>query len=900
MMRPTTNVIWLNLLLLLLITSCSKQDSTTHSPGNAVLQNEAPEGALPLLAQPTYYQLDLSIDPSRDHFSGQVKIDITLNQETDGIWLHGKDLRIKSTQLTTSAATARPVDYQQELDSGVARIDFGQTIPAGEISLSFDYEADFDRNLSGLFKVEEQGDAYVLAKSESIQARKYLPSFDQPRFKAPFLISMTIPNDLHAISNAPEVSRTPVGERLTKIQFAETRSMPTYLLSLAVGPFDIQDDGIIPKNDIRDFDIPVRRVARRGRANDMNFVMGITPRYLEIFEQQLGQPYPFKKLDIVAAPQWPSGATELSAAITYREQKVLLGDTPAPGAKLSIMNTHAHEIAHMWFGNLVTPPWWDDLWLKEGFSTWATTVALVEFEPDNGHELDALLENFLTMNADALASTRAIRQPIIKNDNIRNAYDAITYSKSQAVIHMVDSYFGSDSFRKAMGKYVAQFADSIADSPQFYQSIAKHTGEKALAETFRQFIEQKGVPLMDVAIECDTSEAAQLTLTQSRYRPLGSPISDTPEWTVPTCVRYFDGASSQKACGMISPDNNTLTLNTHSCPIWLIPNADGSGYYRWQLGEMELVGLFNHFDSLNDGEKIALIDSIISGFDAGTVELTTLLNMIELSSQSEIRQIVEMPLENLRRYIRHVFSTKTAQAVISTITPWYLSKLALLDAKGKKTTLSDSDQLLKNRLLEFTGTVLQHRETRAELAEQAKQFIAQHEAKQAATLSSDLYLAAFTVAVEDIGQPFFDQLIIAREKIDDPLFDNASASALGALKDISLATTVQDYALSNNIGARESFNMIVAMLEDRSSRDIHWPWLTTNLSQVLKKIPSQWRRRSPRFAQAFCEKKWLKELDTLYARHAKQAPGSELALAQTKESILLCASLKEHVETSNK
>jgi alanyl aminopeptidase len=246
------------------------------------------------------------------------------------------------------------------------------------------------------------------------------------------------------------IDRHPVGDGLERLVFATTPPMSTYLLSLAVGPFEIAERKPILPNEFRSRPIPLRGVARSGRANDMNYVLNVTPRMVEIFEQELRRPYPFEKLDIVAAPQWPSGATELSAAITYREQLILVGDDPAPGARLSLLGVHAHEIAHMWLGNEVTPPWWDDLWLKEGFATWATPLVLTILEPEGGHGLNALETSIGAMQLDSLASTRAIREPITDNSDIRNAYDAITYSKSLGVIHMIDRYFGSDVFRPAL------------------------------------------------------------------------------------------------------------------------------------------------------------------------------------------------------------------------------------------------------------------------------------------------------------------------------------------------------------------------------------------------------------------------------------------------------------------
>ncbi|NND36620.1 MAG: M1 family peptidase, partial [Gammaproteobacteria bacterium] len=407
----------------------------------------APDGKLPDNVRPLAYRLDLLLDPRRDDFSGRVEIDMQLDDPADRIWMHGHELAVSAAGVRMGDGRAMAAVYEEQEGSGVASVSFAERLPAGEFTLHLEYSAAFNRNLAGLFKVEEQGEAYVLAKSESIQARRFLPSFDEPGLKATFEISLTVPAGYAAISNGPETGRRPAGSGMERVFFATTGPMSTYLLSLAVGPFDVVKRAAIPPNDVRSREIPLRGVARKGRGSDMRYILDITPRMLEIFEQQLQQPYPFEKLDIVAAPQWPSGATELSAAITYREQRVLLGDNPAPGARLSLLRVHAHELSHMWFGNLVTPPWWDDLWLKEGFTSWSEPVILALFEPDGGHDIDGVVEAISAMRQDSLASTRAIREPITNNSTIRNAYDSITYSKSVGVIHMVDRYFGSADFR---------------------------------------------------------------------------------------------------------------------------------------------------------------------------------------------------------------------------------------------------------------------------------------------------------------------------------------------------------------------------------------------------------------------------------------------------------------------
>lgn len=864
------------------------QKTEQAAPG-AKYAAQAPAGRLPEGVRPTAYRLDLLLDPRRDDFSGSVEIDIQLDKPADHLWLHGKDLDIDSASATLADGSTVDAEYLEVLDSGVSRVGFAEQLPAGEFTLRFEYSAAYDRNLAGLFKVEEQGDAYALAKSESIQARKYLPGFDEPGLKAPFDISLTVPEGYAAISNGPEISREPAGDGLEKVTFATTRPTPTYLLSLSVGPFDVVERPAIPANEYREQPIPLRGFARRGRGDDLDYILDITPRMVEIFETQLQRPYPFEKLDIIAAPQWPSGATELSAAITYREQRILVeGDKPAPGARLALLGVHAHEIAHMWFGNLVTPPWWDDLWLKEGFATWGTPLALTTMEPDGGHDLNAAVGAISAMKLDSLASTRAIREPIDDNHDIRNAYDAITYRKSLGVINMVDRYFGADSFRPALGRYIETFADGVAASPDFYRVIGEETQTPELTETFRGFVEQKGVPLLEMAVNCEKEGAASVEVTQSRYKPLGSPIADVnKKWSIPFC---FSSDIGVQQCQMLTEPRESIEVSGGDCPQWLLPNAQGSGYYRWSLAEAQWAPLLERFAMFEPIEKLSMIDSAFASFEAGQLPAATLLEAVQKSARVEKRQVVQAPLEYLEKYSRNYLGEKDQAALLEFAQALYQP---LLDETA---TSDDSEQqLLHSELLSFMALTAKDPDARQQLADRAAAFTGFKQERDKEALDSDLYQAALTVAVQDT-EGFLPHLIDMRGQLDDPRFDNASANAIGTSDDPAQLDTIRELALGDDMGAREAFGLIRHALAEPATRDDNWQWLQENFPAIAKKIPGQWRRRTPAFASTFCDKDHLEQVRALFKQHGDLAPGYQRSLAQTEEQIQLCMALKERGE----
>jgi len=813
----------------------------------------------------------MKVDPREESFRGIVTIEVWLNEAADELWLHGDDLRVQAVSVEGEDAT-----YEEVLPTGVSRIGFAKTYPAGQVTVTIAYDADFDVNLAGLFRVEEQGEAYALAKSESIQARRYLPSFDEPGLKAPFDIALIVPEGDVAISNTPIMSRKPAEEDgFEEVRFETTRPLSTYLLSIAVGPFDVVEYPDIPANAIRDTPLPLRGFARKGRGEDLTQALDITAEMLLVFEEAVALPYPYKKLDIVAAPQWPSGATELAGAITYRESRILLDENSGPAAYRSMLGIHSHEIAHMWFGNLVTPPWWDDLWLKEAFATWGTPLALSALEPDNGHEIDATSRAIGTMGLDSLVSTRAVREPIGRNEDIRNAYDGITYSKGMAVIAMADTYFGPDVFRPALGQYLEKFVDSDADSPDFYAVIGEVTNEPAMTEVFRSFIEQKGVPLVNVEAS-GTPGAQSITLGQSRYRPLGSKIEAGTRWAIPVCVKIGRaGQASERVCDIMRGEN--MTIDT---------GGEHTFYYRWNLSADGWSDLIANFDRLSEREALSAIDSVVAAFEAGEGDAASMLALLEAAAKHDRWQVAIAPMIALERYARLIEQADGGDAFREFAGALYRDRFnALANATD------DEDLVIRARIERFLAIVAEDETVRAGLLSDARRFVGSDGSREAGALATDRYAAALTVGVQDGGETFFDRLLSAYSEIDDPVFAGVVPAALAATRDPALGAQVRALALSGELGPRETYALVQGQMNSPETRAQTWNWLKGNYAEFVSKIPAQWPRRTPGLAGGFCDAHGIGEVQALFEQVGDSAPGHQRALAQTVERIELCEAL---------
>ncbi|HPE49580.1 MAG TPA: M1 family aminopeptidase [Hyphomonas sp.] len=870
--------------LLLLLAACVPK-SAFGPPVREVsleeLKANAPVGRLSGLAWPLAYRVDLTVNPNEPRFSGHVEIDINLETSATGIWMHGLGLDVSDVEITAGGETRRAT-WTEVDPTGVVWVGFPNRVPGGGVTLTVDYDAPFDANLAGLFRVVEQGQAYALAKSESIQARRFLPSFDEPGFKAPFDISLTIPAGMTAISNTPVSRREPAGSDFERVTFLRTRPLSTYLLSVAVGNFERVDAGVIPPNAYREWPVPLSGYARRGKGAELANVLAITPAIIRFYEESLRQPYPYDKLDLIAAPQWPSGATELAAAVTYRESRILSNPQSGPQFIRAMKSVHAHELAHMWFGDLVTPPWWNDLWLKEGFASWAEPAVLSSLEPDGGYDVTAIADSISAMRLDSLASARAVAEPIFRNDDIRNAYDSITYNKGLAVLNMVDHWFGPDVFRPALGDYIATFADKAADSDDFFRVIGQATDNPEIGKSLKSFVAQNGVPLLDAELQCAES-GAKVALDQSRYRPLGSTIDPNRLWTIPVCISWQEGDKSGRSCSLLASEHAVVPLSGATCPDVYHPNAGGTGYYRFALADRGWAKLADALPDMEAGEALTALDSGMAAFAAGRLDASMLRRLLASASANTNPTVAGTVIDAYTGLMERLAGAP-AEGLSA-------DALAMSDAMRARIATDPSNMELKSRLDAFDATVLKRDDTRARLAREIDAWLGNPSADSG--LSGDLFAPALSVFLDEGGMTAYSRVLAAYTDIDDPAFGQAVASALGGVTDAEQAARTRELVGAGTLGPRETFTLAAGQMSHPETRDAMWNFLAQNFPAFLKAVPTQWQRATPRLAGPFCDQAGLDALNQLFSEYGTLAEGHERALAETREAITLCMAQKE-------
>lgn len=447
--------------------------------------------------RPTHYRISLTIDPEAAVVAGTVAIAITLPDARSAITLHAKDLDILSIEVRNSVASSSAT-WREVSKDGTMEVAMSRPIGPGSCEFIFVYNAPLNRGLEGLYKVIDDDASAVFTQFEAIGARRAFPCFDEPGFKATFEIDLTAPKKFQAISNTLELHAAGNKDGNVSHQFAITKPLPTYLIFFAVGRFDIVKSAPVPKSKLRDKPVPVRGIAMEGKGQELAIALKYTAPLVLLEEEYFGIAYPFDKLDVIAIPDFGAGGMENAGAIAYDEAYVLLPNTAGIEERRELLSIHAHEIAHHWFGNLVSPKWWDDLWLNESFATLMEHKFAHLIEPNWQFDTDIILGAHEAMLADQVKSVRRVHEPVDTVDGISAAFDAITYQKGAMVLAVAENAIGERVFQKIVRNFLKTQMHGTMTTETFL-SVFESGADASVANLIRSGISETGVPISDGA-----------------------------------------------------------------------------------------------------------------------------------------------------------------------------------------------------------------------------------------------------------------------------------------------------------------------------------------------------------------------------------------------------------------
>ncbi len=866
-------------LIMLLFFGCGSAPAPAPDNGEASAAGPDGDARLGSAVTPLSYTLDLQIDPNATTTRGTVSIDVRLSGPQAIIELHGEDLTITALEAKVGDAT-RTGRAVSGPNGGLGAV-FVEPLPAGEATLTFQFEGKLPEVPTGLYRVEDGGSWYAFTQFQPLSARRVFPCFDQPDFKTPFNTTLRVPNGLLALSNSLQVSKAEGGE-LTAFTFAESRPLPTYLVAFAVGDFDVVE---APEDAIPG--VPFRIIATKGKGKLADYALERTPIIHAALSEYFGGPHPFDKLDMVAVPNFAAGAMENVGLVTYRETLLLLDEETAPAnRKMWSQSVIAHELAHMWFGNMVTLAWWDDLWLNEAFATWMAAKIVHQVDPALEMNLERVAGTAYVMDLDAQRHARAIRQPIADGGDVGNAFDGITYGKGAAVLRMLESWTGVEPFRDGVRAYIKGHAYGTGTTADLMDALETSTG-KPVAATARMFLDQPGTPLVALTVSCTDGAPATLGMAQQRSLPAGSDAPQGEPWVVPMCIRYGVGGKTHRECFEFEGKSAERALGQPGCPDWLQGNDDQRGYYQWKTTPERMLALAGeHYEALTPAERVALPGTYRTLLEAGEMPVEAYLAALDLLARRTQRLVVQGVVDGFGRLFeavvvhRPALGDAFARRVRAAIGPHVQRIGPLPSAEDPVAT-----RLLRPRLVTPLAYIGRDAALRKLAREQVDALLADPEAVTGEVASLVLPIAAWEGDAE-----LWTQLRAALETAPDPIKRVAIVGALGSFQDPALATRTFDLMLDGTLPAQDFRTLLRGV--GHATRDAVWMWMTRNYDALAERMGDDYRARFPWVGNGFCTEQDAERVEAFFSDPAHAPDGTARNLGLVLENIRRCARLR--------
>jgi len=777
---------------------------------------------LPTSVVPRAYRLVLTPDLGAATFSGDVEIDVTVTEPVDTITLNAAELELTFAELTAAdpdagyalAPTGIALDEAEER----AVLTFPEPLAPGEATLHVAFTGILNDKLHGFYRstfTDDAGAEHVIATTqmEATDARRAFPCWDEPDRKATFEITLVVDDGLAAYSNGPVVEETaePGGRR--RVRFAPTMVMSTYLVAFVVGPLEatapVDVDGV-----------PLRIVHPPGKAHLAPFALEVGAHALRFFTGYFGIPYPADKLDLVAIPDFAFGAMENLGCVTFRESALLVDPAQAARTELErVADVVCHEIAHMWFGDLVTMKWWNGIWLNEAFATFMEVLAVDAFRPEWQRWVSFGVEREAAMAVDGLHTTRPVEFPVGRPEEAQGMFDVLTYQKGGSVLRMLEQFLGADTFRDGIRDYLATHAYGNTETTDLWDALERASG-RPVRHIMGTWIDQGGYPLVRVADDGGLSQAP------FSYRGDAGGAIGT-DWQIPVLVRPLRTGSSVPAPEPLLLDGEGAPAGSaHDCLV----NAGGSGFYRVAYPTATVSGLATSLPSLDPLERYNLVSDSWAAALSGAAPLADLVRLARALSDTgepdpSVWSVVVGAVGLLDRIVPDEDRGVLQRAVRTLFGP-------LVAALGWEPRPDDNERTpsLRASSLRVLGTI---GADGAVQAEAARRFAA------AGTdgIHPDIESAVLDVVAATGGAAEFDAYLARYRSPATPQEENRYLYALASFDEPALAMRAFDLALTEVRSQNAPF-VLQSLVANRVTGPAVWQRITGEWDDLVARFPS--------------------------------------------------------------
>ena len=832
---------------------------------------------LPKLAAPQNYRLTLMPDFNKNKFGGEETIRVQVWTPTLEIVLNAVELEFQEVTIKTGESEQKAnVVLDKEKEQATLKVH--KPIASGPATIQIRYTGILNDQLRGFYLgKDEQGRKYAATQFEATDARRAFPSFDEPAYKATFDITVVANKGLTVISNAKvALDLENADGRKHTVRFGTTPKMSTYLVALVVGNFQYIE-GVADGIPIRVYVIP-------GKKELGTFALEAAENIMRYYNQYFGIRYPYGKLDMVALPDFAGGAMENTGCITYREALLLLDDKHAgQDLKKQVATAIAHEMAHQWFGDLVTMQWWDDLWLNEGFATWMMTKPLQAWKPEWNVQLDDVNGLSGALDLDSLLNTHPIHQEAQTPSQILELADGITYFKTAAVLRMLESYLRQEVFRAGVNAYLKQHAYGNATAADFWDAQTKVSHEP-VDQIMPTFVEQPGVPFVSVETRCWGNQET-VSVAQQRYFYDGLKMNESGGelWQIPICFKGNSFASAQH-CELLTRKHSTLKLQ--GCSPWFYANADAEGFYHSGYSPEALSAIARVAEIiLTPAERILLLSDVWASVRVGREPIGDYLATAE-TLLSDHTDSVQDQLFGQIEFIEQNLLTDADRQLYELWVRQSLSPLVKEVGWEPKPGETVEQAGLRIRLLHALGFTARDPDVVARARRWADRAM-----DDSSTVNDEVAFESLQIAAINGDAPFYDRIMTHLKTAKTPEEYYAYQQALTSFRDPRLLNRTLDYALSPDARSQDSLSLIGRVMRNPAGQELAWDFVRSHWSNVEKVGGAFGGSAIVRSTASFCDARLRDEVNDFFT--TQHATATDRSLRQSLERINYCIEMKE-------
>ena len=788
---------------------------------------------LPRGVVPSHYAIEVTPHADKLAFDGKARIDLNVVEATDRIVLQAIDMSFANSRLVAADGSSMPARVVVDADAQTAAFVFDKPLAPGGYVLSTDYSGVIGTQANGLFALDYQTDAgkkrALFTQFENSDARRFMPCWDEPNFKATFDLAVNAPAGDMVVGNMPAASTRDIGNGMKQVVFQTTPRMSTYLLFMAMGDFDRST--IRGENGTDGKPVEIGVIAQKGKVEQARFALEASRDVLREYNDYFGVPYPLPKLDNIAAPgrsQFFSAMENWGAIFTFEYSLLLDPAIANVSDRQRAFTVAAHEIAHQWFGDLVTMAWWDDLWLNEGFATWMEGRTTRKLHPEWDIDgVDAAYTSRGAMGRDAYATTHPVVQHVETVEQASQAFDGITYGKGSAVIGMLEDYVGADAWREGVRSYIRKHAYGNAVTDDLWREVDQAAPGRQLMQVAHDFTLQPGVPLIKASAVCEAG-ATKVVLEQGEFtvdRPDKTPL----RWHVPVSVRGGDGSVVR----VLVDGQASATLPGCGAPV--VVNAGQKGYYRTLYAPQQ-------FRALRDGyARLPVVDQLGVMLDASALaqtglqpeaDLLDLADQVPLDASPDLWQLVAGVLGGIDDMFKGQPERQAAfrKYALSRLSPKF-EQLGWESREGDSSTVKD----LRTSLI---GTLSGMGDAKV-VAEARRRFAAA--ASDPAAMPPDLRNTVLDIVAYNADAATWDKLHAMARGEQSSMIRDQYYGLLARAKDKALAQRALDMALTDEPGATNGAGMISAVSWEHP--DMAFDFAVAHREQVDKLVDTTSRAR---------------------------------------------------------